>query len=159
MATRPKPAASSPATTRRPIGPAPSTQAGSSGAAPESLIARSATASGSASAPSRSLTVNPLASRPARHAGSHGGDYPGELVAEHVPGGHQVGRQAEHVQVRAADAAEADVDEDLAVGGDRTLDVRHGQRPVGADEGGLHRPTPARVLPRPEPCRSNVAMG
>ena len=31
--------------------------------------------------------------------------------------------------------------------------------PVGADEGGLHRPTPAGVAPQSEPCRSNVVMG
>ena len=102
---------------------------------------------------------DPLAGRPAGDAGSQVGDHPGELVAEHVPGGDQVGRQAEHVQVGAADAAVAHVDEHLADGGDRTLDVRHCQRPVGADEDGLHRPSPAGVAFRSRPRPANDIKG
>jgi hypothetical protein len=85
----------------------------------------------------------PLGRGPARDTRSQGGDHPGELVAEHVPGGHQVGGHTEHVQVGAADAAITHVDEHLADGGDRTLDVRHGHGPVGTDDGGFHRPVPA----------------
>jgi hypothetical protein len=82
---------------------------------------------------------HPLAGIPPVDPRAEAGHHTGELVAEHVPGRDHLGRHAQHVQVRAADAAVPDIEQHLADARDRAVDVHHGHAAVVGDRDSSHR--------------------
>jgi hypothetical protein len=119
--------------------PAPSTQTGSAGVAPERLTARIATARGSISAPSSSLTSS--GSRRSMSAGT-------TTDSAYAPGRRMPGPWS----MPSRSHRFPDVQQDLAGTGDRPLDVHHAHVAVAGDRDGSHRlssfPVPADEGPR-----------
>jgi hypothetical protein len=78
---------------------------------------------------------HPPALPPDRDVGADGRDRSGRLVAHRERGWDRQGHLVvDRVQIRGADAAGRDVDDDLAGAGARVRDLRHLDREAGADE-------------------------